>query len=127
MAPVTVAPVDRVLAVVVSENNVATSSVVVKPLKPKFCMRDKLEQFLKENDVSDENIVFVVSFFLRFSHTVREQMFGIMYAHPDQLPFFLELMKKKHAFSEEPTRESAEQILTLEKNMLEQLVAEAES
>ena len=90
-------------------------------------MRDKLEQFLKEHNVSVEDVVFVVNFFLGFSHTVREQMFGIVRAHPEQLPFFLELMKKKHAFKREPTRERAEEILVLEKNMLEKLVAETKS
>lgn len=90
-------------------------------------MRDKLEQFLRENNVSDADVAFVVSFFLGFSHTVREQMFGIVRAHPEQLPFFLELMKKKHAFKREPTRELAEEILALEKNMLEKLVAETKS
>lgn len=93
----------------------------------KTSVRDKLEQFLKEQNVSDEDIAFVVTFFLRLSYGVREQMFGIVRTHPNLIPFFLELMKKKHAFAKEPTRENAEQILVLEKDMLEKLVAETKS
>lgn len=90
-------------------------------------MRNKLEQFLREHNVSTEEVDFVVAFFLEYSHTVREQMFNIMHAHPEQLSFFLELMKKKHAFKRDPTGECAEEILALEKNMLEKLIAETKS
>lgn len=86
----------------------------------------ELKNVLDNQGISSEDQQLIRDFLASFSFQKRQQLMGIFLGFPERISLFAGILKKKVEFAKNPTEALVEEILSLEKKEMQDLMKEIE-
>ncbi|OGD32481.1 hypothetical protein A3C91_02515 [Candidatus Azambacteria bacterium RIFCSPHIGHO2_02_FULL_52_12] len=86
-------------------------------------MREDLEELLNKKSIDEKEKELVFKFFLFLSKPQRERMFIIFRSYPEKIDLFVKILKTKLEIAGNSGSGLSEELLSLEKEQIKDLIA----